>query len=326
MSSKRTYIPINSINDIDLSKINIGNINNRYIDMHGNRYATRFNIRTKRVQIVRIALGEDEAREFKGVVVSELSQMNRRNKTSNESVETDSPEKKPSIGNENISPSLPSLISLNDIETEPTTNSKKSKIKPLPSWIQRYNIAINYDVNVSDFIKNMPQRIPAQSERLFGIISNIKNGGLLNRTATTGSHDPYLELTLYFDENISKLAEKINKLNEELSRFPKDPEHYAVFMEKSYRKYMEKLPAEQKINFIKAFILGKDYLNYLEHGFLLLEKCSRHLENVNDSNLSATQRQSISDAANSIEFVKETLSLESGMNAGWLIKEQIYHN
>lgn len=59
------YIPIDSVNDIDVHKIGLGNIENRYIDKTGRRYATRYNKRTRKIEIVPIALGIEEARLIK---------------------------------------------------------------------------------------------------------------------------------------------------------------------------------------------------------------------------------------------------------------------
>lgn len=55
------YIKINSIEDIDLSKISIRDINKRYIDRNGLRYATRFNMEKRRVEIIQIVKGKREA-------------------------------------------------------------------------------------------------------------------------------------------------------------------------------------------------------------------------------------------------------------------------
>jgi hypothetical protein len=61
----RRYIPITNVSDIDTSKISLRTINNRYIDKSGQRYATRFNLRTHKIEIVKIALGKEEAQEVK---------------------------------------------------------------------------------------------------------------------------------------------------------------------------------------------------------------------------------------------------------------------
>ena len=58
---RRNYIRIQSVADIDTSRITLRSIENRYIDAQGRRYATRFNLRTHRIEIVPIALGREEA-------------------------------------------------------------------------------------------------------------------------------------------------------------------------------------------------------------------------------------------------------------------------
>ncbi len=55
------YIPINSIEDIDVNQITIRDINKRYIDRNGLRYATRFNLKTRKIEVVRIVKGMQEA-------------------------------------------------------------------------------------------------------------------------------------------------------------------------------------------------------------------------------------------------------------------------
>lgn len=59
------YIHINSIDDIKPEKISIRQLNNKYIDRYGNRYATKFNIKTKKVDIVRLATTKEEALRFR---------------------------------------------------------------------------------------------------------------------------------------------------------------------------------------------------------------------------------------------------------------------
>ena len=58
------YIPINSIDEIDPRKISIRDLNKKYIDREGNRYATRFNLKTRQVEIVRLARSMEEARRL----------------------------------------------------------------------------------------------------------------------------------------------------------------------------------------------------------------------------------------------------------------------
>ncbi len=63
------YIPIDSVDDLDPSKISLKDINKKYIDRNGMRYATRFNLKTRKVEIVRIVKGRQEAEMIRRQVV-----------------------------------------------------------------------------------------------------------------------------------------------------------------------------------------------------------------------------------------------------------------
>ncbi|MCB1173598.1 MAG: hypothetical protein KDK39_08540, partial [Leptospiraceae bacterium] len=63
------YIPINSIQDLDPKKISVRDINKRYIDRDGNRYATRFNMKTRSIEVVRLARNQQEAQLVRDAIM-----------------------------------------------------------------------------------------------------------------------------------------------------------------------------------------------------------------------------------------------------------------
>ena len=71
------FIPINSIDDIDTEKISIRDINKRYIDREGNKYATRFNLQTRSVEIVRIVKTRAEAQRVSQQIKRERQEVRR---------------------------------------------------------------------------------------------------------------------------------------------------------------------------------------------------------------------------------------------------------
>lgn len=72
------YIPIDSVNDLDPAKISLGDINKRYMDRNGMRYATRFNLKTRKVEIVRIVKGRQEAEIVRRQIIKEKSDDSRQ--------------------------------------------------------------------------------------------------------------------------------------------------------------------------------------------------------------------------------------------------------
>ncbi len=130
----RKYIKISSVSDIDLSRIGVGNIENRYIDSQGNRYATRFNKRKRKVEIVRIALGFDEAQA--------IAQRSRGTKVSSES-------------------------KVAEVKVHPAPFN-------LPPWIAQLGITPASRLNIVEYLNEIEKECNRISERFRGIIANIK--------------------------------------------------------------------------------------------------------------------------------------------------------
>lgn len=51
---KNVIIRINDISDIDTAKISVYDLNNRYVDMHGNMYGLKYNKALKRMEVIKI--------------------------------------------------------------------------------------------------------------------------------------------------------------------------------------------------------------------------------------------------------------------------------
>ncbi len=68
------YILIRSAEDLDPRKISIKEINRKYVDPMGNRYATRFNMDTRRVEVVRLASSREEAIALRREILKEKRQ------------------------------------------------------------------------------------------------------------------------------------------------------------------------------------------------------------------------------------------------------------
>ena len=65
------YIRINSITDIDTNKISIRQLNQKYIDSEGQRYATRFNPIKRSIEIVHLASSKEEALRIRDRILKE---------------------------------------------------------------------------------------------------------------------------------------------------------------------------------------------------------------------------------------------------------------
>lgn len=68
MLNKFEYIVVDSISSVDPNTLSLGQLNQKFIDKQGNRFALRFNRDTRRLEFVRIALeSPNEAQKHKQV-------------------------------------------------------------------------------------------------------------------------------------------------------------------------------------------------------------------------------------------------------------------
>jgi len=74
MPGESDYIPIESVSDIDVMKLSVRDLDKRYIDRSGNRYALRFNMKTRRPEVVQIVSNRLEARRLQQTIRQEKVQ------------------------------------------------------------------------------------------------------------------------------------------------------------------------------------------------------------------------------------------------------------
>ncbi|MBL8018345.1 MAG: hypothetical protein JNM27_01650 [Leptospirales bacterium] len=68
---QHNYIPIESIDEIDVLKISVRDMDKRFIDRQGNRYALRFNLKTRRPEIVQVVSNRLEARRLQQTIIQD---------------------------------------------------------------------------------------------------------------------------------------------------------------------------------------------------------------------------------------------------------------
>jgi len=325
--SKHKLNRIKDISEIDLSKVHLGNVDERYIDQHGNRFATKFNIRTRKLQIVRIALGTDEAYSAKGKVIPELVKKFHQGTEEHpaddiqDKPDGDLEEKQPTVENEAPLDEIAS-ISLEDNALDPGEPGSLVGNENIPEWIIDLNIQANMNIDVETFAIKLHDTIKVESERLMGIIGNLKNANILERAE--GEHDPYIELTNIFDHEVQPAFQEASTKLEEMVRFPKEVHDYETLVEHKTLKRVDKLDDTEKMPFLKAYIVGKTYLDGLQAGLKLLKGCEEKTKKSSEDEKSSDMTRALKDAIISIEYVRNTFTDEVANVCGWLLKLKVY--
>lgn len=318
----KKYVPIDSVDDIDLSKISIANINDRYIDKKGNRFATRFNLRTKKIQIVRIALGEDEAARARGKVVQGLVK-----KKLESSIKKKTEEEHTGSGDDLAPPDISEIGSLggNEKKTTPTgdevSGKKFPEKRPIPEWIPDLGIEPAASVNPGDLLAVLEENYKLLAERLFGVINNIKNSGVMKATAEI---DEAIDFTNIYDHKIEPKMNEAKKYKNELLKYAERPDHYYTMIEKAYRVYLHDLSDPEIMEFLKAYFIGSLCFEVLGETLGFIQTVKEKTKDVNMELLESDKRQFLGYAYTTCDFLTSYIKEEAAKLLRWMIDEKIY--
>ncbi|MDH5717092.1 MAG: hypothetical protein OEZ22_05585 [Spirochaetia bacterium] len=278
------YIKINSIKDIDLRKISVGNINNRYIDIEGNRYATRFNLRTRKIDIIRIALGVDEARDAKkkGKVDTEIDEIDNT-----------------------FSSEVP----------------EKARYK-IPDWINKENIQPLENVENQGMLTAIQGEAEKYLERIRGIISNVKNSEMFDKGID--SNDFILEITNFYDREISEPMDKVQNIIVEMMRFPKSNDYYLTIVSNAQKKWIEDKDEQLKKDYFTAFFVGSDYILALEKINNLLNIVKEVSDRLPPLETVPVKKKFLDDALVASDFIRNNIRLEAAKILGWMKLNKVF--
>jgi hypothetical protein len=331
----KKYIRINSIEDIDTSRINISNINDRYVDNKGNRFATRFNLRTKKIQIVRIALGEEEAKKSRGIIIQGLVQKKIDEGKKKPHEEQHAPPIAETIGkvldNEEIqAPDLFELETVGEfnkkditgpVETSTGTNNQPSSRKNIPDWLIEAGISPAKNVNFGELLALIPENYNLLSERIFGIINNVKNSGVMSKLAEI---DDAIDFTNIFDHQINPKMEETKKYLLEFDKYAERPDHYFTMIEKPFRTYLMEISESEVMDFLRAYFIGQSALSVLENTRLFIQsvrgKTSMEIESIPDP----AKKQFLQYAYSTCDFLATYVNEEGSKILGWMTEQKIF--
>lgn len=276
------YIPIRSIEDIDLTSIGLHNIENRYIDEDGRRFVTRFNLRTHKIEIVQIVLGEEEARL--------LQQKNFRRKIKRGDTEDDDDSHTPK--KDCIHFKMPSFL-------------KKMKIEP--------SLAIT-----SDFVEeNFSTIVSTLKERLLGILNNMKFSQAFNDEKSQKGGDFILESMTTFDRKVSEPLEAANDKLIEFIKYPRPASAYLSIFSGKQKQILDTWNSHDVLELAKAITVGELFFTAVEGSYNLLLDLNAAIDDNTIRKASTENKQRLEDAKTTIEFLSKQVLEESAKILGW---------
>lgn len=286
---RHNYIRVESVADIDTSRITLRSIENRYIDSQGRRYATRFNLRSRRIEIIPIALGREEA-----VLAKRLFS---------------------SSGQAESSEGHGEVRGQNRVHPNPLK---------LPQWLAALNLEPDLgESDLHNFLVVAEREMQRNGERYRGLIQSLKMSSVLEDMKDSNQHDAILELTNTYERDIQAHASRVQAMVVEFLRFPKPLASYLGQIDRNCKKYVEKLDMDRQKKYCMAYLLAGEMFGVFKGCIELIEMIDRFTAEARPDRLNYDRKGAFESAMESLQYLKGSLNSEMAKFLGVLVTADV---
>lgn len=284
---RHKYLRIDDVADIDTSRITVRSIENRYVDSQGRRYATRFNLRSHKIEIIPIALGREEA-----ILAKRLG---------------------PGRG-------------IEDAEPDSKKSSRGSHPQPMktPAWFNALNVVPDMsETDLHSFLLVSERDMQRNGERYRGVLQSLKMSSVLEDLKDGNQHDAILELTNTYERDIQSHASRVQSLVVEFLRFPKPLASYLGQVDRNSKKYVEKLDMEKQKKYCMAYLLATEMFGVFFGCKELIAMIEKFTADAAPERLNHDRRGAYESAMQSLQFLKAALTEDIAKFAGVLTAAEV---
>ncbi|MCS7205770.1 MAG: hypothetical protein NZ853_08735 [Leptospiraceae bacterium] len=240
---QKEYIYIRSIEDIDPKKLSIRDLNKKFIDAHGRKYAVKFDFNTREVQFVRLASSYYEAMKVREEIL--------KNKSMEDSL-------------------------IDDIQIDDSfSQSHQTESSKVENFMQEVNHEFeNKDdttlVIENEFYKELERESKKAIESLKAVEKILERSSVIQRISTLMSS--FINLQKEIEIKVFNKNDDAIKILKELLYYPKNLEDYLLRLPERVRKKIESIPQEERMNYYKRFEI---YRHFREMFMNLLESSKK---------------------------------------------------
>lgn len=286
---RRQYISIETTADIDLSRITLQTIENRYVDPQGRRYATRFNIRSHKIEIVPIALGREEA-----ILVRRMG----------------------------------GAISPRETASVSSDGSVQDRVHPnpmkLPIWITSLDLQPNMnDAELHNFLVQEEREMQRNGERYRGLIQSLKMSSVLEDMKDNNQHDAILGLTNTYERDIQAHTSRVQSMVVEYLRFPKPLASYMGQIDRNCKKYAEKLDLEKQKKYCMAYLLAGEMFAVIKGCQEIFVMIENFTADAKPERLNYDRKGAFESAMQTLQYLKNSLTEETARFLGVLATAEV---
>ncbi|MCB1324755.1 MAG: hypothetical protein H7A21_11205 [Spirochaetales bacterium] len=235
------YIPINSIDEIDPARISIRDINKRYVDREGNRYATRFNLQTRQIEVVRLFKNRQEALRLRQDILKDRAEerirrrdeIRARRAAEAEDLDVEEASQNPERRPEPVASAPPEDdldlegLELSDVEPpQPKRGAAPPPEPPEKMFIEK------------QFVEELAQELSRTKERQQVILNHLKNAHYWEK----GKAGDFSEIERELDLECWQECESAVNYYRELYGYPRSVSHYMIRLDEDEKKKAEAMP------------------------------------------------------------------------------------
>ncbi|TGM09523.1 hypothetical protein EHQ76_01860 [Leptospira barantonii] len=279
MLKRSEYIVVDSISSVDPNALSLDQLNQKFIDKQGNRFALRFNRTTRRAELVRITLeSPNEAQKHKHVPHPAPRKVNVQNVKQNTArPATPPPVKKISLqeimaktqqqasvkipkANADSPQSVNEAAVQKNIFQEPAWEHHKTKdssnldLGRMDLNIMEHSVPVRRDTNdslkmeygsvssVSDgnVIEKRIAELTKIKERIHSVLNNLQNSKIFEITGDPSENKNIIgNLNREFDIEFFQKLDKILNYHKELTTYPRSVNYYTAKYESSRKQILQ---------------------------------------------------------------------------------------
>lgn len=252
------YILIDSVDDLDPRKINIRDLNKKYMDRDGNRYALRFDLTSRQVQVVRLAGSRGEAARIREEILKQ-----RQDTEPSFYIES----KTDDIFNETPLPDSPIASPPEKVELAP--KAEPTFLKPNSDFNDATGTGFSDGfrepgepaINAIDLFPELEREITRITDSQKAILKVMNR---LSAIPELGDAEAFDALVKKIDDECIQGGFESIRLYQEFNNYPKTPLHYLANFPEAEKNRIEALPSEAvQMEAIKKFELHRSYAKTL---------------------------------------------------------------
>ena len=272
MNPHSEYIFVRSIDEVDPKKLTVRDLNKKFIDQEGRKYAIKFDLETRQIKFVRLAGSYQEALKIKQEIQKEKFIEKK------EKLEFQLPEKR-----------------------EEPTSTKISNFQENKNMdFDFYSPDENF-IDENEFFKELERDTKKSVESLRAIEKNLNRSQVFEKLSN--SLNDFFDLQKEIEVKCYHSSEEAFKIFKELVYFSRPVPYYISRLPEPVRKKIEKFDEQQQFDYIKRFEIYKifrelimnviDLTNQLEKFYYKLPAIER-------------ERKPLVDLISSFAEIKET--------------------